>query len=117
VATGSLMFCRFLGQSLGAAVFGAIVNGTLQHHLDSAPGALRGALPSGVDAVEPSVVGHRGSPAALHYLREALDASTHSVYAGLTVIAVLAGVVLLVLPRRFPVLADEDHALPAEAGG
>jgi MFS family permease len=111
VATGSLMFCRFLGQSLGAAVFGAIVNSTLQSRLDGAPGTLRGALPSGVDAVEPTVIGHRGSAAALRYLRGALDASTHSVYAGLTVIAVLAAVALLVLPRRFPVL-DEVPAQP-----
>jgi EmrB/QacA subfamily drug resistance transporter len=112
VATGSLMFCRFLGQSLGAAVFGAIVNGTLQSRLDDAPAAVASSLPHEVDAVEPAVLGHRLGGGALRYLREALDAATHHVYAGLTVVAVLAVLALLVLPRRFPVL---DQA-PAEPG-
>jgi EmrB/QacA subfamily drug resistance transporter len=112
VATGSLMFCRFLGQSLGAAVFGAIVNSTLQHHLDAAPPAVAQGLPGSVDAVEPAVEGG-GLPAdVLDYLRRALDAASHHVYLGLTVVAVLAAVVLLICPRRFPVV---ERAAP-EAG-
>jgi|tagenome__1003787_1003787.scaffolds.fasta_scaffold20980186_4 EmrB/QacA subfamily drug resistance transporter len=103
VATGSLMFGRFLGQSLGAAIFGAIVNSTLQHHLAAAPAALGRALPGSVDAVEPAVEGGRLPAAVLHFLQVALDAATHHVYAALTVVAVLAGLVLLICPRKFPV--------------
>jgi MFS family permease len=128
VATGSLMFCRFLGQSLGAAVFGAVVNGTLAGRLAAAPAGLRPALPSGVDGIEPAIEGRRVGGAALGYLREALDAATHHLYAALTVAGVLAAVVLLVAPRRFPITgqggvaggpaaAEPVRAAPAEAPG
>jgi EmrB/QacA subfamily drug resistance transporter len=114
VATGSLMFCRFLGQSLGAAVFGAVVNATLADRLSAAPAALRPALPRGVDGIEPAIEGRRVGGDALQYLRTALDAATHHLYATLTVVAVLAAVVLLVAPRRFP-LSEQPPAGPAPA--
>jgi Na+/melibiose symporter-like transporter len=104
VATGSLMFCRFLGQSLGAAVFGAIVNSTLKHRLAAAPPSLSGSLPRTVDGIEPAVEGHRLPGDALDYLRHALDGATHHLYVGLVAVAVLAALVLLIAPRRFPVL-------------
>jgi EmrB/QacA subfamily drug resistance transporter len=113
VATGSLMFCRFLGQSLGAAVFGAVVNGTLGARLDSAPAGLRPALPAGVDGIEPAIETRRVGGPALEYLREALDAATHHLYATLTVVGVLAAVVLLLAPRRFPV-HEATPTAPAE---
>jgi EmrB/QacA subfamily drug resistance transporter len=116
VATGSLMFCRFLGQSLGAAIFGAVVNSTLQHRLAHAPAAVSGGLPGSVDGVEPAVEGGRLPRAVLDYLRQALDASTHHVYVGLTAVAVLAAVVLLVVPRR-PALDERPVAVAADEPG
>ena len=116
VATGSLMFCRFLGQSLGAAIFGAIVNSTLQHHLAAAPAALSASLPRSVDAVEPAVEGGRLPPDVLEFLRRALDAATHHVYLGLTVVAIASALVLLVAPRRFPVVDDAAPVLADEPG-
>jgi multidrug resistance protein len=103
VATASLMSSRFLGQSLGAAVFGAVVNGTLQHRLDDAPAALDGALPSSVDAVATAVLSGEATGAGLAYLRSAIDASTVQLYLGLTAAAAVAVVVLMCTPRRFPV--------------
>jgi len=120
VATGSLMFCRFLGQSLGAAVFGAVVNGTLSARLQGAPAGLRPALPSGVDGIEPAIETRRVGGPALAYLREALDAATHHLYATLTVVGVLAAVVLLLAPRRFPVSEQQQAGSapePVEAVG
>lgn len=116
VATGSLMFCRFLGQSLGAAIFGAIVNSTLQHHLNAAPAALSGSLPRSVDAVEPAVEGGRLPDAVLEFLRRALDAATHHVYVGLTVVAVGAALVLLIAPRRFPLIDATQPTVADEPG-
>jgi EmrB/QacA subfamily drug resistance transporter len=104
VATGSLMFCRFLGQSLGAAVFGAIVNSSLHQRLATAPPALSSGLPRSVDAVEPAVEGGHLPGDVLDYLRRALDAATHHVYIGLTIVAVLTALVLFVCPRRFPIV-------------
>ena len=37
VVTGTVMFCRFLGQSVGAAIFGAIFNAALAARLRAAP--------------------------------------------------------------------------------
>ena len=117
VATGSLMFCRFLGQSLGAAVFAAIVNGTLSARLESAPEALRGVLPRGVDGVEPAVAPGQASDAVVHYLRSAMDAAVHHLYAGLTVVAVLAVAGILAAPRRFPVIDARPAPVPADEPG
>jgi hypothetical protein len=39
-ATSSTMFLRFLGQSLGAAVFGAVLNASLRGRTQEAPHAL-----------------------------------------------------------------------------
>jgi hypothetical protein len=117
VATGSLMFCRFLGQSLGAAVFGAIVNSTLHSRLAAAPAVVRQGLPGDVDALEPAVIGHRAGGGALLYLREAFDAAAHHVYAGMTVVAVVTIAVLFVCPRRFPVLETAAAAPGPPADG
>ena len=46
VVTGGAMFSRFLGQSIGAAVFGAVTNAVLAQRLRSAPADVRGRLPS-----------------------------------------------------------------------
>jgi multidrug resistance protein len=81
VVTGTVMFCRYLGQALGAAIFGAIFNTTLGRHLGQARGA---------DS----------------YPKAAIAAATSHVYAALTVAAALTIVaVLLLMPRRFDVRA------------
>jgi hypothetical protein len=42
------MFCRYLGQRLGAAIFGAILNAALSGKLRAAPAPLRHRLPDQV---------------------------------------------------------------------
>jgi EmrB/QacA subfamily drug resistance transporter len=106
VATASLMSSRFLGQSLGAAIFGAVVNGTLQHRLDDAPAVLERDVPSSVDAVTTAVLSGEASGAGLVYLRSAIESSTVHLYFGLTAAAILAVVVLMFTPRRFPLGED-----------
>jgi EmrB/QacA subfamily drug resistance transporter len=113
-ATGSLMFCRFLGQSLGAALFGAIVNASLQASLADAPAAVAGALPRTVDGVEPEIMAGQAPGGALDYLREAMAAATGHLYVGLVVVAVLAVGVLFVAPRRFPIIEDRRQPAAAE---
>jgi hypothetical protein len=51
VVTGGNMFARYLGQSLGAAVFGAVFNHAVGQRLAQAPQALRGQGLAGVDSV------------------------------------------------------------------
>ncbi|MFF8832602.1 MFS transporter [Streptomyces sp. NPDC015131] len=88
--TASVLFCRQVGQSVGAALFGAIANAVLATRLTE------GAL---------------DDPAAL--TPTAVDAAVEYVYLGAAAAGVLALVALLTLaPRRFPVLTDDQAAAP-----
>lgn len=106
-ATASILFCRQVGQSVGAAVFGAVANATLAGRLADAPADLRSGLPGDLDAVSRALE-HAGalSERAADYLRRAVDATVDHVYYGAAGAALLALVVLLFAPRRFPVHAD-----------
>lgn len=102
VVTGTVMFCRYLGQSVGAAVFGAIVNAALGSRLRAAPPGLRGRLPQQVSQIggeltRPGALGR----AAAAYLRAAIAAAGHDVYLALAGVAVVTLLVALMVPRRF----------------
>ncbi len=101
VMTGAVMFSRFLGQSLGAAIFGAVTNTVLLSWLQSAPPSIAAHVPGRVDGVSDTLLGGHASPQVATYLRDALQASTHAVFAGLLAAGVVSVVVLLLVPRRF----------------
>jgi hypothetical protein len=105
VVTGTNMFFRSMGSALGAAVFGAIANGTLAGRLAHPPAALAGQLPSGADAgtVVLNAAGNPGAAAA--YLRTSLFDATHHVFVALAVVAVVGLLSLLLMPRRVSQLA------------
>ncbi|GGT08004.1 MFS transporter [Streptomyces toxytricini] len=93
--TASVLFCRQVGQSLGAALFGAVANATLTTHLTG--GHTLDALPEALDteAAEP--------------VRRAVATAVDHVFLGATAAAAAALAVLLFLaPRRFPVLPDQQ---------
>lgn len=108
VITGGAMFSRFLGQSLGAALFGAVTNTILLAHLRDAAPRLRAVLPSTVDGISRTLDGHP-VPAAARYLRDALQASTHGVFLGLLIAGVVTLLLLLLVPRVFPQVAHEGQ--------
>lgn len=98
--TASVLFCRQVGQSVGAALFGAIANGVLASRLgaDTDLDSLAYALDHADDT-----------------LRRAVDAAVDYVYLGAAGAAALALLVLLTLaPRRFPVLKEhQDSGQPS----
>lgn len=97
--TASVLFCRQIGQTLGAAVFGAVANAALAARLGGA-----GSL----DAVARSLE-HPDAVADPARLRHAVDAAVDTVFVGAGCAALLALLVLLCLaPRRFPVIAQDD---------
>jgi MFS family permease len=106
VITGGAIFSRYHGQSLGAAVFGAVTNAVLLHRLTSAPAALRKQVPTTVDGISGALEGGHPSAAAGAYLREAVQASTHAVFVGLLLAAIVTVVLLLFVPRHFPRFAE-----------
>ncbi|MEV6108717.1 MFS transporter [Streptomyces sp. NPDC051940] len=89
-ATSSVLFHRQLGQSLGAAVFGAVANATLAGRVTSS------AHGTGDTVTAPS-----------DGLRRAVATATDHVFLGAAAAAVIALVALLWAPRRFPVIEQE----------
>ncbi|MFF8958946.1 MFS transporter [Streptomyces sp. NPDC014894] len=108
-ATASILFYRQIGQSVGAALFGAVANTVLTSRLGGA-----GDLESVAQSLE--------NPAALtaesaDRLRRAVDAAVDHVYIGAAAAAVAALLALLLLaPRHFPVV-DETAPAPALKDG
>ena len=103
VVTGTVMFCRFLGQSVGAAIFGAVFNAALGSRLAAAPASLRGHLPAQVNQVGGALTRPAGlGQAAAAYLRAAITAATRDVYWGLAAAAAATLIAAAVMvPRRF----------------
>lgn len=113
-ATGSILFCRQVGQSVGAALFGAVANATIAARLADAPGSLGDDVPGDLDGVARALE-HPGTLSAetADYLRRAVDDSVDYVYCGAALAAVLAVLVLLIAPRVFPTHLDEPDRAPA----
>lgn len=99
--TASVLFCRQVGQSLGAALFGAVANGVLAARLGGT---------GDLDALARSLDDPGSLTAeATDHLRRAVDAAVDYVYLGAAAAAALALLALLtVAPRRFPVLEEGD---------
>ena len=93
-ATGSVLFCRQTGQTVGAALFGAVANSVLAARLGGA---------SDLDSVTRAL----DAGAVPEATRRAVADAVHAVYLGAACAAALAFLVLLLLvPRTFPVLKD-----------
>ncbi|RSS62837.1 MFS transporter [Streptomyces sp. WAC06614] len=104
--TASVLFCRQVGQSLGAAALGAVANLTIASRLADAPVP---GLPTRLDDVSgaldrPDLV----PPAAAEQLRGAVATAVDHIFFGASAAAVAALLVLLLIaPRRFPVLPEQ----------
>ncbi|MGW3055737.1 MFS transporter [Streptomyces goshikiensis] len=105
-ATASILFSRQVGQSVGAALLGAVANATIAARLVDAP---MPGLPDNLDDVSKALDAPAQLPAAAaDYLRGAITAAVDHVFLGATAAAVLAVLALLLLaPRRFPVLPEQ----------
>ncbi|MER8072006.1 MFS transporter [Streptomyces sp. NPDC094034] len=106
-ATASILFCRQVGQSVGAALFGAVANGVLAARLTNAPTP---GLPDDLDSVSKALENPATLTAeAADYLRRAMDSAVEYVYVGAAGAAAVSLLVLIfVAPRRFPVLKDPE---------
>ncbi|MCO5973526.1 MDR family MFS transporter [Actinoallomurus soli] len=101
VVTGNNMFGRSLGSAVGAAVFGAIANGTLAHRFAHPPAALAGRLGHSVDATSVVSAGKGGKdPVVAAFVRNALNHASHNVFLTLAALAVLGVAAVALMPRR-----------------
>lgn len=106
VVTGANIFSRYLGQSVGAAICGAIFNNAIAKALAHAPAGLGAQLPRRIDDVMAALQRHAVAGTADAYLRHAMYVATHHVYVGLTVVAATTLAVVLMTPRHFPQAHD-----------
>ncbi|WP_404962920.1 MFS transporter [Streptomyces sp. 147326] len=103
--TASVLFCRQVGQSVGAALLAAVANATIAARLADAPVP---GLPDHLDDVAKALERPELLPrAAADYLREAVAAAVEHIFLGASAAAAAALLILLlVAPRRFPVLPE-----------
>ena len=95
------MFSRFLGQSLGIAVFGTLFNGSLAAQLVKAPSELRARLPQDIDNVVISLQQSDLATDVALYLRHSVFDAIYGLYMGLAVVAALVFMVVVMSPREF----------------
>ena len=100
VVTGTNMFSRSIGSAVGAAVFGAIANTTLERRFAAAPPDVRPALGSGADATSIVLKAGNAPTAVADYVRSSLYAATHNVFLALAVVGVCSLLVVLMIPRK-----------------
>lgn len=108
VVTGANMFSRYLGQSIGAAIFATVFNAVLTKRLTAAPAALQGKLP-GVNKVIETLQSHKAGGNIQLYLRESFFQSTKYVYGGMTIVVILTLGILLFIPSSYPVLKEKKN--------
>jgi len=106
VVTGTSMFSRYFGQSIGAAVFAAIFNSVLTNSIDSAPADLKTALP-GVNKVVEVLQSHTATYDVSLFLREAFFDATQSVFGGMVLAGLVTLAILLLTPAKFPSLKEK----------
>ncbi|MDQ1625914.1 MAG: hypothetical protein QOJ49_1412 [Actinomycetota bacterium] len=107
VVTATNMFCRNLGSAVGVAVFGAVANATLAHRFAHPPAGVAGHLPSSADAETLALGGHAKAGRVTDFVQGALYAAAHNVFLGVVAAAVVAALVLWLMPR---------HTQPVETG-
>ena len=110
VVTGSNMFARQLGQTIGAAILGSVANAVLANWLTHAPANLAGQLPQTIDITsQTSSPTQHLSSAVTAYVKDGLYLASHSVFLALGVFALVGIVALLLTPDNFkPLHFPED---------
>jgi EmrB/QacA subfamily drug resistance transporter len=111
VVTSANMFARYLGQSLGAAIFGAIFNAAILSRLETAPSSLQAGLPHKLNKLISTLHNPALGQQARSFLQHAIYIATHHIYAGMGIFAILTLLCVLIAPRRFPILEEERTPL------
>lgn len=98
VVTGANVFARNLGQSLGAAIMGAIFNNTFLHHMARAPQSMAAYSGDVLKTLHEPLLDEQTK----EFLRSAIDSSMQNVYWSMLIFTVLIFWALYVLPHRDP---------------
>lgn len=112
IVTGANMFSRYLGQTLGAAFFGAVFNASVAKRLADAPVCLAAHLPAGVDQVLSALRSAATARAVAAWLRESIALATRNLFAGMALVAAAMVLILLAVPRRFELVRGPEPQRP-----
>lgn len=96
VVTGLVIFCRNLGQSMGAAVFGAIFNNSFQAQMKQAPPEFSADASNILNIIKSPEI----SDSKKIFLEKAISISTTHIYIGLTIFAALTLLAIYKVPVR-----------------
>ncbi|MCL5116262.1 MAG: MFS transporter [Firmicutes bacterium] len=108
VVTGSNMFTRQLGSTLGVAVYGSLVNAALAHAFRHPPASLVTKLPHNLNAASLALGSIPNLPrAVLHYVDAALSDGIHRVFVGVLAVAALTFLVEWLLPKNVTPLSQQ----------
>ncbi len=115
VVTGANMFTRQLGSTLGAAIYGTLVNGAVAAAFRHPPAAIAAQLPHNLDAASLALgTVHHLPHATLGYVRHALNRGIHRVFVGVFVVAFGSFVIEWLLPRQTEPLEFEGTLTPTD---
>ncbi len=106
MATSSIMFMRIVGNSVGAAVYGAILNYGVSRRIPEAGDAVNRLL-------QPAAR-HELSPAMIARVSDAIAAGLHNVYVLAAMVAIICLLLALALPARLS--PTRPAASPTRAG-
>ena len=96
VVTGSNQFCRYLGQSLGAAIFGAVFNFSYAQQLKQSDLNISGDSGNVLKTLQQSTI----SDKAELFIKEALNTANHHIYVGMVLVGVLTIFAVLLVPKK-----------------
>ncbi len=98
VVTGLNIFCRNLGQSLGAAIFGAIFNNSFQKQMEQAPHELAENITDILHVLNDPQI----SETKRLFLEKSVSNSTIHIFIGCTLFAVLTFLCIYLMPKKHP---------------
>ncbi len=98
VVTSSNIFARNLGQSLGAAIIGAIFNNSMMIQLKNAPASIPGDITDLIKTLHDPTLPQQSK----EFLRIAINNSMHHIYWGMTIFSILILVALISVPHISP---------------
>lgn len=105
VVTSSNMFSRYLGQSIGAALLGGVFNSNIRNKFKTAPDTLKEALPE-VNNIMDTIQSKSESQQVKDYLISAFQYATDHVFIFMGILGVCLFLILLILPRKYPLVRD-----------
>ena len=108
VVTSANMFSRYLGQTLGAAILGALFNAQLAYSLMEWPASLP-PMDFGVNQVVDVLSNPLVDVSAIDYLREMIALSTAKLYLGVLFFAIVCWLCAGLTPRHYQFLEEEEY--------